>query len=131
MGAWARPAVVRRAIARGERLADRVDERVFSRCDVLLTPTLAERPPQAPVLGRKPAPVALVRSMPMIAYTALWNVTGHPAAALPTGIADDGLPVSVQLVGRRFDEVTLFALSAQIESVRPWADRWPSPTSAT
>ena len=40
-------------------------------------------------------------------------------------IADDGLPVSVQLVGRRFDEVTLFALAAQIESVRPWADRWP------
>ncbi|QIK68377.1 amidase [Nocardioides sp. HDW12B] len=125
MGAWARPAVVRRAIARGDRLADRVDERVFSRCDVLLTPTLAERPPQTPVLGRKPAPVALLRSMPMIAYTALWNVTGHPAAALPTGIADDGLPVSVQLVGRRFDEVTLFALAAQIESVRPWADRWP------
>ena len=92
---------------------------------MLLTPTLAERPPAVPVLGRKPAPVALLRALPMIAYTALWNVTGHPAAAVPAGIADDGLPVSVQLVGRRHDEATLFALSAQVESVRPWADSWP------
>lgn len=125
MGAWARPGLVKRAVARGERLAATVDERIFARCDVLLTPTLAERPPAVPVLGRKPAPVALLRALPMIAYTALWNVTGHPAAAVPTGIADDGLPVSVQLVGRRHDEATLFALSAQVESVRPWAERWP------
>ncbi len=125
MGAWARPGLVKRAVARGERIAATVDERIFSRCDVLLTPTLAERPPTVPVLGRKPAPVALLRAMPMIAYTALWNVTGHPAAAVPAGIADDGLPVSVQLIGRRHDEATLFALSAQVESVRPWASRWP------
>jgi amidase len=63
--------------------------------------------------------------MPMVAYAALWNVTGHPAAAVPSGFADDGLPLSVQLVGRRGDEPTLLALSAQIESVRPWADRRP------
>jgi amidase len=125
MGAWARPGVVRRAVRHGERVADTVDERVFSRFDVLLTPTIAARPPAVPVLGREPAPVALLRALPMIAYTAIWNVTGHPAASLPAGTGDDGLPLAVQLVGRRHDEATLFALSAQVESVRPWGDVWP------
>ena len=83
------------------------------------------RPPEIPVLGRKPAPLALLRALPMVAYTAIWNVTGHPAASVPAGLADDGLPLAVQLVARRNDEATLFALSAQIESVRPWADSWP------
>jgi amidase len=58
--------------------------------------------------------------MPSIAYVALWNVAGNPAASVPRGIAADGLPVAVQLVGRTDDEATLFSLSAQIESARPW-----------
>ena len=56
----------------------------------------------------------------MIAYTALWNVTGNPAASVPAGVAADGLPLAVQLVGRRNDETTLLSLSAQLESARPW-----------
>jgi amidase len=70
-------------------------------------------------------PKVALKSQPMIAYTALWNVTGHPAASLPAGIADDGMPTSIQLVARRGEEATLFGLSAQVESVRPWADRRP------
>jgi len=88
-------------------------------------PTITERPDPIGVLGRAPEPVALLRSRLMIAYTAIWNVTGHPAAAVPSGFGPDGLPTSVQLVGRFGDESTLFAVSAQIESVRPWADRRP------
>jgi amidase len=61
----------------------------------------------------------------MIAYCAIWNVTGHPAAAVPAGLASDGLPTSVQLVGRRGEETTLLALSAEIEKARPWAGRRP------
>jgi amidase len=68
---------------------------------------------------------AALRAQAPIAYTAIWNITGHPAASVPSGFADDGLPVAVQLVGRRNDETTLLALSAQLESVRPWADRTP------
>ena len=56
----------------------------------------------------------------MIAYCALWNVTGNPAAAVPAGVAADGLPLAVQLVGRRDDETTLLSLSAQLEAARPW-----------
>jgi amidase len=62
----------------------------------------------------------------MIAYTALWNVTGNPAASVPAGFAMDGLPVAVQLVGRRHDEPTVLTVSAQLEQARPWAAARPS-----
>jgi amidase len=56
----------------------------------------------------------------MIAWTALWNVSGNPAASVPVGLAADGLPLAVQLVGRIGDEATLLSLSAQLERARPW-----------
>ena len=126
MGAWARPGLVRRAEGLGERMRRTVDSRVFSLCDVLLTPTVATRQQELPVVLDRSAVPALLRSLPMVAYCALWNVTGHPAAAVPAGFADDGLPTSVQLVGRYGDETTLLSLAAQVESVRPWAYRRPS-----
>jgi amidase len=54
-----------------------------------------------------------------------WNVTGQPAAAVPAGIGEDGLPLSVQLVAPPSGEATLFSLAAQMEAARPWADRTP------
>ena len=48
-----------------------------------------------------------------------------PASRLPpcpAGFTADGLPLSVQLVGRPEDEATLLSLAAQIEAERPWAD---------
>ena len=39
---------------------------------------------------------------------------------MPCGLAEDGLPTAVQLVGRTDDEATLFSLAAQIEQARPW-----------
>lgn len=120
LGAWVRPAVVRWALRAGERLATKAD-RVFEDVDVLLTPTIAPRPRTVGALDRGGAVALAARSMPMIAYTALWNVTGHPAASVPAGTGTDGLPLAVQLVGRRLDEVTLLSLSAQLERARPWA----------
>jgi amidase len=119
------PAVVARAERRGERIAALVDERVFARVDVLLTPVLAKRPPLIGRLEGAAVLTAAYRAQPSIAYTAFWNITGHPAASVPAGFAEDGLPLAVQLVGRHNDEPTLLALSAQLESVRPWADRTP------
>ncbi|WP_148570928.1 amidase [Nocardioides caldifontis] len=125
LGAWVRPRVVAAAMRRGEKLAALVDERVFTGCDVLLTPTIAHRPPRVGRLEGANVVTASWRAQPMIAYTGLWNTTGHPAASVPAGTGDDGLPLAVQLVAGRGDEATLFALSAQVESVRPWADAWP------
>jgi amidase len=44
---------------------------------------------------------------------------------VPWGLDHDGVPLSIQLVGRPSDEATLLALSTQIESARPWAHRRP------
>ncbi|WP_051774060.1 amidase [Streptomyces sp. NRRL S-237] len=120
---------VERGIRAGERLAERAD-RMFTTMDLLLTPVLAERPRPVGALDGAGLLTALARSRPMVAYTALWNVTGHPAASVPAGLGEDGLPLAVQLVGRRDDEVTLLRVAAQLEEVRPWAQRRPRPPAA-
>ena len=81
---------------------------------------IAHRPPRVGRLDGVGTIRASLRAMPSIAYAALWNVAGNPAASIPCGVADDGLPVAVQLVGRTDDETTLFSLSAQLERARPW-----------
>ena len=120
LGSWVRRPVIDWSMRKGEKVSAKAN-RVFDEVDVLLTPTIAHRPPGTGVLDRAGAVRAALRSTPMIAYTALWNVTGNPAASVPAGIAEDGLPLACQLVGRRGDETTLLSLSAQIEAARPWS----------
>ena len=55
-----------------------------------------------------------------------WNHLGNPAMAIPFGFGADGMPLSIQIVGRHGDEATLLSLAAQIEAERPWADRRPT-----
>jgi amidase len=61
----------------------------------------------------------------MVAYCALWNVTGNPAASVPSGLGRDGLPLAVQLVGPTNAETTILGVAAQLEQARPWADARP------
>ena len=87
---------------------------------MLLTPTTVNRPPATGVLmGTGPVRASL-RAMPAIAYVALWNVAGNPAASVPRGVGDDGLPLAVQLVGPTDGEERLLSLSAQLEQAAPW-----------
>ena len=58
-------------------------------------------------------------------YTPAWNYLGNPAAAVPAGFTTEGLPLSVQLVGRPDDEETLLMLAAQIEAARRWVGERP------
>ena len=119
LGSWVTSRVIDAALRATERVSVRAN-RVFDGIDVLLTPAVAHRPPRVGILdGRGTVRSALV-SMPAIAYAALWNVAGNPAAAVPCGPAEDGLPVGVQLVGRSDGETTLLSLAAQIEKARPW-----------
>jgi aspartyl-tRNA(Asn)/glutamyl-tRNA(Gln) amidotransferase subunit A len=48
--------------------------------------------------------------------TSPFNVTGHPALALPIGFAANGLPLGAQIVGRAFDEPTVFRIGAAFEA---------------
>jgi aspartyl-tRNA(Asn)/glutamyl-tRNA(Gln) amidotransferase subunit A len=59
-------------------------------------------------------------------YTHPFNLTGNPAIVLPAGFHSDGLPVSIQFVGRRGEDQKLLRVAALFEAARPWADRRPS-----
>jgi len=96
--------------------------------DAFLTPMLAERPVPIGEIDHTRGMQAFARSGRFTPYTAVANVTGQPAIALPLFFhGDDGLPTAVQLFGRPAGEWSLLALSAQLERERPWADRRPEP----
>lgn len=119
LGWWVTPRV-RAAALRATETVSRKANRIFDDVDVLLTPAIAHRPVRVGILEGKGTVRSSLAAMPMIAYAALWNVAGNPAASVPWGPAEDGLPVGIQLVGRTDDETTLLSLSAQIEAARPW-----------
>ena len=119
LGAWVTPRITEWAIAQSEVFGRRVN-RIFDDIDVLLTPTMAHRPPAVGMLDGRGTVASALRALPAIAYVAIWNVAGNPAAAVPCGVGPDGLPLSVQLVGRPDAETTLISLSAQLERISPW-----------
>ncbi|WP_081682894.1 amidase [Marmoricola sp. URHB0036] len=119
LGSWVRPGVVQWALRTGEKVSAKAN-RVFAEVDVLLTPSIAHRPRTVGALDKGGTVRAALAAQPMIAYAALWNIAGNPAASVPAGVAADGLPLAVQLVGRQHDETTLLSLSAQLEAARPW-----------
>jgi len=99
--------------------------RLFEKYDLLLTPTIA-CPPFAigldnptEIAGKPVPPYA------WIPFTFPFNMTGQPAASVPCGFTKDGLPVGLQIVGRRFDDATVLRASAAFERVRPWARHRP------
>jgi aspartyl-tRNA(Asn)/glutamyl-tRNA(Gln) amidotransferase subunit A len=54
-----------------------------------------------------------------LAFSALANFTGLPAASVPVGHTRDGLPIGLQIVGRHHDDVGVLALSAALEALFP------------
>ncbi|RVT98607.1 amidase [Rhodovarius crocodyli] len=54
-----------------------------------------------------------------------FNWSGSPAASVPCGFTPAGLPVGLQIVGRRFDDLGVLQASAAFEEARPWADKRP------
>jgi amidase len=99
---------------------------LWEEVDVLLTPGLSRTALPAEGAYGRPAPIAIDRASRFTPWTTAFNLTGQPACTLPAGFGSDGLPLSVQLVGRRGDEQLLYSLAGQIEAARPWADYRPS-----
>jgi aspartyl-tRNA(Asn)/glutamyl-tRNA(Gln) amidotransferase subunit A len=99
--------------------------RFFARHDLLLTPTLAV--PPFPVGEEGPREVAgrAVGRFGWTPFTYPFNLTGQPALTVPAGWTAAGLPVGLQLVGRRFDEATILRAGAAFEAAQPWVDRRP------
>ncbi|HMJ14430.1 MAG TPA: amidase, partial [Polyangiaceae bacterium] len=118
--------------------------------DVYMTPTLALLPPKVGALdtpaslkaialgGIKLGGSALIpwasgtihplvrRSLEAMPFTQLANLTGTPAMSVPLYVATSGLPIGIQFIGSHGAEGLLFALAAQLEQAKPWAQRLES-----
>ncbi len=114
------------AVCSGDAPVVRRIQSIFDDVDVVITPGNATGPPRIGTYQRRGAVSSLLRVGARVPYFEMWNLTGQPAAVVPWDLDGQGLPVSVQLVGRPDDEATLLKLGAQIEAARPWADRRPA-----
>lgn len=108
----------------------RTIQALFERYDVLMSPTLTRTAlpadfdaahGQVEVDGQ---PNGITREG-MSPYVYPFNLTGHPAVAVPSGWASDGLPTSLQIVGPWWSDLDMLRLAAVLEEDRPWADRRP------
>ena len=97
-------------------LRDRMN-RFFSNFDVLLSPTL---PISSLEAGRNIPPGLEDRSLVSWAfYTYPFNLTGQPAASICAGLASDGMPIGLQIVGRSLGEEDVVRVAAAIERTHP------------
>jgi aspartyl-tRNA(Asn)/glutamyl-tRNA(Gln) amidotransferase subunit A len=113
---------------RGQKLAywDSVRS-LFERYDLLLTPSLSVT---AFTCGRInpehwPQPSNGWDWLAWASFSYPFNFTGQPAASVPAGFSPAGLPVGLQIVGRRYADLTVLQASAAFEEARPWAVRRP------
>jgi amidase len=94
--------------------------------DVLVTPTIAAPPPLLGELAATPDdPLGLIKTLPLVPFTAPFNVTGQPAISLPLHWNQAGLPIGVQLIAGYGREDVLLRIAAQLERSLPWKDRRP------
>ncbi len=94
--------------------------------DAFLTPTLALPPQPVEWFNESGDPAEdHHRELLFTPYTALYNMSGQPAASLPLHWSDDGLPIGVMLAALPGQDGPLFSLCAQVEAAQPWVDRRP------
>lgn len=119
-------------LARAQRIRNELQvtaARFFAHYDLLLTPTMTLPPFPVgidfpPEVGGQP-----VTGMQWTAFTFPFNLTGHPAASVPAGWTENGLPIGLQVVGRRWEDALVLRACADFEAIQPWAERRPAVTS--
>jgi aspartyl-tRNA(Asn)/glutamyl-tRNA(Gln) amidotransferase subunit A len=112
-----------RKAARAYRFRHRLEEEVaaiFADVDVLITPSTAV--PAFPAAGPMPMEIDGREVGPAMAvpFTMLGNLCWNPAVSLPAGTNSEGLPVGVQVVGRRHADDVVLRLARIYEQARPW-----------
>jgi amidase len=97
---------------------------VFGGYDLLVTPTLAclPVPNGTDGLTQGPSEINGVPVNPYIGWCMTYptNYSGNPAISVPAGLAGGGLPVGLQIIGRRYDDVGVLAAASALEQLRPW-----------
>jgi aspartyl-tRNA(Asn)/glutamyl-tRNA(Gln) amidotransferase subunit A len=95
-------------------------EQAFGQVDLIVAPT---SPTPAFKLGEKTEdPLAMYLND---VFTIPQPLAGVPALSVPCGFSADGLPIGLQLIGKPFDEATLFRVGAAYEAATDWRSRRP------
>jgi len=92
--------------------------------DFVISPTSPILPYEAelPAPGNDPH-----NALPHIAFTVPFSMSEQPAASLNWTYSKDGMPIGIQIVGRRFDDLGVLRLSRKLEQLRPAQRPWPTP----
>lgn len=125
-GRWLVPAWRAARLSAAREAASRRITALWDEFDVLLTPGTATTAIAAQGGFGRSAPLAVNIAGRFTPFTPPYNLTGQPAITIPAGIGGDGLPLSVQLVGRPGAEDVLYSLAGQLEAAAPWAQRQPA-----
>ncbi len=121
-------AIAARPAARARRMesadAARVNA-IFDDVDIVLGPTLARSALPVGKYEKRGAMYTLNGALRFVPFNGIWNHLGNPAIAVPAGFDANGLPLSVQCVGRHGAESTLLSLAHELEVARPWVGARP------
>lgn len=90
---------------------------VLKEYDGLIMPTLPMKPLKLPTVGCSTKEL-LQLSFGMITNTAHFNITGHPALSIDTGLSEDHIPVGMMIIGRKFDDMTVLQIARAYEKIR-------------
>jgi aspartyl-tRNA(Asn)/glutamyl-tRNA(Gln) amidotransferase subunit A len=92
----------------------------LSEVDVLVTPTMLSTAPTF-------AGYDFESMMKQPTFTGIWNLTGSPAISICCGFSKAGLPIGMQLVGKAFDEPTMFKVGDAYQAITDWHLAVPQP----
>jgi amidase len=93
-------------------------DEALAKYDLLLMPTTPMKAQPLPQPGAAREEI-VARALEMVGNTAPFDLSHHPAMAIPCGISD-GLPVSMMLVGKHFDEPTIYRAAYAFEQTANW-----------
>ncbi|UUX48974.1 amidase [Nisaea acidiphila] len=118
LGSYLTAADLMQAQRQRRELCEEINAGLFSRYDVLIA---ASSLTPAPLIDAPQQSFPI--NWPM--QTLPFNVTGNPAMSIPVGFSQSGLPLSMQIVGKYFDEATVFQAGQTYEKATDWHQRWP------
>ncbi|WWD10152.1 hypothetical protein V865_008286 [Kwoniella europaea PYCC6329] len=131
------PSLMGKTMNLSRKVRDEIDA-VLGKYDVLVTPTMVKLPARIDNIPENPTPLQLMSYAAGVGLnTCPYSLTGHPAISIPVGFLsplDDPtarLPVSMQIVGKFYDEATLYRAAYAWESNFEWKQRVYSSTGAS
>jgi len=100
--------------------------KVFKNYDILITPSTAIPAFKLGIMFPSKINGINVSPTAWMPFSFPFNMTGHPAASIPSGWSSNRLPIGMQIIGKRFDELTVLQVSKAFEELAPWQDKRPN-----